>query len=66
MLCDVTGNTSYSEVGDVALRKLLQLFPGIDPTPICSAGYRETSCGDLSETYPSGGPGFLQTEEHFF
>lgn len=40
MLFDVTDSTSYSEVGDVALRKLLQQFPAIDPTPVRFAGYR--------------------------
>lgn len=61
MLFDVTDSTSYSEVGDVALRKLLQQFPAIDPTPVCFAGYRKTSSGGLSETDPFVSSGFGQT-----
>lgn len=65
MLCGVTDSISYSKVGDVALRNLLQLLPAIDPIPTCSTCYRVTSCGDLLETYPFGSPGFLQTESIF-
>lgn len=38
MLIDVIDSTSYNEVGAVALRKLLLLFPAIDPTPASSTG----------------------------
>lgn len=38
MLFDMTDSASYSEVVDVALRKLLQLFPAIDPTPASTTG----------------------------
>lgn len=57
MLFDVT----YSEVGDVALRKLVQQFPAIEPTPVHFAGYRKTSSGGLLETDPFVSPGFGRT-----